>query len=185
MALLPSARQRLSADMNALIDSHPSLAASLEDFEHDDYRSRTSHSPMFGIPSQHSGFREASESEAESEPQAPWSPPAWRKERSGFYQSNRFSHSRSNSRELSPEYERRSTRGLSSEGELGLAKNIPLPASPEKNTPRSTVDPEDSGEGDDTQVAVQQQQDTMSRETSPAGQEAPNNCEYEWSEVLV
>lgn len=32
-------------------DAHPSLQASLEDFEHDE------RSPVFGLPSQHSGFR--------------------------------------------------------------------------------------------------------------------------------
>ncbi|MBE7179842.1 MAG: hypothetical protein INR71_01320 [Terriglobus roseus] len=178
MALLPSARQRLSADMNALLDSHPSLAASLEDFEHDDMRSRTSQSPMFGIPSQHSGFRDPSESEAESEPHAPWSPPAWRKESSGWYQRHAFSHSRSGSRELSPPYrDATSARSGSRDHDLTLARNIPLPASPEKMTPRSTVDPEDPEEEEDTQLANAPAKDHVSsRDTSMAPPDIPNNC---------
>ncbi|KAF2103856.1 hypothetical protein NA57DRAFT_70065 [Rhizodiscina lignyota] len=151
MAMLPSHQHRFSADIDNLLDSHPSLTASLEDFEHDDTMRS---SPLFGIPSQHSGFRsEPSESEPESEPPAPWSPPAWRKHASGWYQQNRFtSDSRSPSHDdRHSSYESAASRGYGhydDEGDLTIPANIPLPISPEKNTPRSTAEPE----GDDEMV---------------------------------
>ena len=56
-----------------LYDDHPSLSASLEDFEHNE------RSPVFDLPSQHSGFKsENSESEEEEVSEGVWSPPAWR-----------------------------------------------------------------------------------------------------------
>ncbi|KAL8730299.1 MAG: hypothetical protein Q9166_004182 [cf. Caloplaca sp. 2 TL-2023] len=110
-------------------DDHPSLAASLEDFEHND------RSPTFGMRSQHSGFRsEESEPEGDSVSEGPWSPPAWRRQEAdaGWYrhqpyaQDNRHlkpSKSPSRSRHTSPRYQS----PKEDEGDTILPANIPLP----------------------------------------------------------
>ena len=115
-----------------LYDDHPSLSASLEDFE------QSPRSPMFGLPSQHSGFKsEASESEDEQVSELsgePWSPPAWRQQNTvgGWYQhqpypqnskSLKASVSASRSRGTSPKYES----AQEEEGDITLAAKIPLP----------------------------------------------------------
>ena len=72
-------------DRDYNFDDHPSLDASLEDFEHD----TTRNSPIFDLPSQHSGFRdddvdgsinsEGTSDEADkTKEQPPWSPPGLR-----------------------------------------------------------------------------------------------------------
>ncbi|KAF3480526.1 uncharacterized protein GIQ15_05873 [Arthroderma uncinatum] len=68
-------------DLDNVFDDHPSLDASLEDFE-EQYAHR---SPFFGLPSQHSGFRsgitETSPSDHGgniSRSSSPWSPPGLR-----------------------------------------------------------------------------------------------------------
>lgn len=104
-----------------------SLIASLEDFDHE-------RSPMFGNPSTHSAFR-SEESEAESErSSAPWSPPAWRKGSSGWLRQHRFPPpGASLSHSASPLYE------SAGEGDdTILPANVPLPASPPKQTPADT-----------------------------------------------
>ncbi|KAL8839781.1 MAG: hypothetical protein Q9170_001592 [Blastenia crenularia] len=110
-------------------DDHPSLSASLEDFEHND------RSPTFGLPSQHSGFKsEESGPEADSNSEGPWSPPAWRRPtaNAGWYQhqpyaqDNRLlksSKSPSRSRTTSPHYQS----AIEDEGDTILPANIPLP----------------------------------------------------------
>ena len=68
------AATRLDELENAF-DDHGSVAASLEDFEESERRS-----PLFAIPSQHSGFRsdvEESEIDDRSSMGAPWSPPGF------------------------------------------------------------------------------------------------------------
>ena len=123
-----------------LYDDHPSLSASLEDFE------QSPRSPVFGLPSQHSGFK-SEESESEDEPNSelsgePWSPPAWRQQNTtgGWYQHQPYSQdkklkkasvSASNSRGTSPKYES----AREDDGDITLAVKIPLPkgsASPVK-----------------------------------------------------
>lgn len=109
--------------MNAEYDE-ASIAASLEDFEHD--RSPTLHPSL-----QNSAFR-SDDSEIESDRSStPWSPPAWRKGSSGWMRQHRFpppGASRSNS--ASPLYE------SAGEGDdTVLPNNIPLPPSPSKETP--------------------------------------------------
>ncbi|KAJ5923734.1 hypothetical protein N7454_008979 [Penicillium verhagenii] len=62
-------------ELDNVFDDHPSLDASLEDFEN---HSNAHRSPLFGMPSQHSGFRsEESDDEVEEGPGATerWSPP--------------------------------------------------------------------------------------------------------------
>ncbi len=124
-------------NLDAMFDDHPSLSASLEDFEHNENRSPTS--PTFGLPSQHSGFK-SDESEADLESSdGPWSPPggssaAWRRDSAvgGWYrhqpylqenQSPKASASPSRSRNTSPQYES----AREDEGETILPANIPLP----------------------------------------------------------
>ncbi|KAM0801470.1 hypothetical protein BDR22DRAFT_804570 [Usnea florida] len=113
-----------------IYDDHPSLSASLEDFEHND------RSPVFGLPSQHSGFK-SEESESESEEavsEEPWSPPAWRKQNAagGWYRHQPYpqdknplkaSTSASRSRGTSPQYES----AQEQEGDVTIPANIPLP----------------------------------------------------------
>lgn len=112
-------------------DDHASLSASLEDFEHDEQRS-----PLFGLPSQHSGFKSSDESEPESEAarsEGPWSPPAWRSKNTagGWYRHQPYaqdnknlkvSMSASRSRDTSPQYE-----SAEEEGDRTMPANIPLP----------------------------------------------------------
>lgn len=63
-------------------DDHPSLDASLEDFEHPDSPPNRS-SPIFGLPSQHSGFRDDYSDEGtdngEEVVNERWSPPGLRR----------------------------------------------------------------------------------------------------------
>ncbi|KAL8812668.1 MAG: hypothetical protein Q9223_000570 [Gallowayella weberi] len=110
-------------------DDHPSLAASLEDFEHNE------RSPTFGMPSQHSGFKsEESEPEGDSNSEGPWSPPAWRRQvaDAGWYRHQPYaqnsrhlkpSTSPSRSRQTSPQYQS----AHEEEGDTILPANIPLP----------------------------------------------------------
>ena len=125
-------------NLDAMFDDHPSLSASLEDFEHNENRSPMS--PTFALPSQHSGFK-SDESELDVEASdGPWSPPgaspaAWRRDSamgSGWYrhqpylqenQSPKASTSPSRSRNTSPQYES----AREDEGETLQPANIPLP----------------------------------------------------------
>ncbi|KAK2873707.1 hypothetical protein FQN49_002146 [Arthroderma sp. PD_2] len=68
-------------DLDNVFDDHPSLDASLEDFE-EQYAHR---SPFFGLPSQHSGFRSGISETSPTEhggnisrTSSPWSPPGLR-----------------------------------------------------------------------------------------------------------
>ncbi|KAL9599792.1 MAG: hypothetical protein Q9219_003578 [cf. Caloplaca sp. 3 TL-2023] len=110
-------------------DDHPSLAASLDDFEHND------RSPTFGLPPQHSVFRsDESEPDGDSTSEGPWSPPAWRRQSTdaGWYrhqpyvQDKRYlrpSKSPSRSRATSPQHQS----VQEDEGDTILPANIPLP----------------------------------------------------------
>lgn len=107
-------------------DDHPSLEVSLEDFENDSTAHR---SPLFGLPSQHSGFR-SEESDGEMDDPNPtdhWSPPAFQQHRdhvpgSAWYRHEAHSwenriHHRS---ELKP-----------SHGRLGASPSVSREASPQ------------------------------------------------------
>lgn len=61
-----------------LFDTHPSLSASLEDFENNER-----HSPTMHLPSHHSVLRSESSEPADSMSDTPWSPPGWRNTASG------------------------------------------------------------------------------------------------------
>ncbi|KAL4920160.1 hypothetical protein BDW62DRAFT_23577 [Aspergillus aurantiobrunneus] len=146
-------------ELDNVFDDHPSLDASLEDFEN---TSNSHRSPVFGLPSQHSGFR-SEESDGEDEDTTPvgerWSPPGFRRYDyvlgSGWYRhqpySRKIDHERfglkptvgvspSQSREPSPQYEdapeapMAGHRSLSTEtGDVTVAANVPLP--PEADAP--------------------------------------------------
>ncbi|CAG8931445.1 unnamed protein product [Penicillium salamii] len=137
-------------ELDNVFDDHPSLDASLEDFESNTNPHR---SPMFQLPSQHSGFR-SEESDGEDELEDPvqdrWSPPGFQHE----YEKGRawYTHqpymrkgdphlkptiglsvSPSQSREPSPQYEdaledpvKRGDRATP--GDISVAANVPLPA---------------------------------------------------------
>lgn len=147
-------------------DDHASLSASLEDFEHEEPRS-----PLFGLPSQHSGFKSSEESEAESEgvkSEGPWSPPAWRSNNAagGWYrhqpyaqdrQKSRASLSASRSEQTSPQYE-----SAEEEGETTMPANIPLPrgsSSPAKErspntSPNHDQEPDFSPDSEEAEATV-------------------------------
>ncbi|PYI07619.1 hypothetical protein BO78DRAFT_87324 [Aspergillus sclerotiicarbonarius CBS 121057] len=144
-------------ELDNAFDDHPSLDASLEDFE---TNSNARRSPMFGLPSQHSGFR-SEESEGEEEDLTPngerWSPPGLRRydyvQGSGWYRHQPYVRtidqdrfclkpsvglSPSQSREPSPQYEdaleapAAGKRSQSAEsGDITIAASVPLPADAE------------------------------------------------------
>lgn len=155
-------------DLDNVFDDHPSLDASLEDFENNSSPRR---SPLFGLPSQHSGFR-SEESDGEmSDPTAGgrWSPPGLRQHDyvpgSGWYRHQPYrrkgatlderlelrppvglSLSPSVSREASPQYEDASESPGIGEliedpdtGDVSVASNVPLPVS--AGTPQTRPSP--------------------------------------------
>ncbi|KAJ5506325.1 hypothetical protein N7453_005282 [Penicillium expansum] len=116
-------------ELDNVFDDHPSLDASLEDFENNTNPHR---SPMFALPSQHSGFRsedsDGEDGEIEDPAQERWSPPGFHQpeyvQGSGWYRHQPYlrkdnpttdrlqlkptiglSVSPSQSREPSPQYE--------------------------------------------------------------------------------
>nr|POE74761.1 hypothetical protein CFP56_37292 [Quercus suber] len=122
-----------SNDMTAphyLDYSHPSISASMDDFEAREF------SPTVpDIPSQHSGFRspQASEYSEASSGRRSYSPPAWRKAGSGWFKHQTLSPGRAGfaSKESSP----------GEDGEL-TAYRIPLPDSPIKGrSPSNSPEP--------------------------------------------
>ncbi|KAL4795227.1 hypothetical protein BDV19DRAFT_389364 [Aspergillus venezuelensis] len=143
-------------ELDNVFDDHPSLDASLEDFEN---TSNAHRSPIFGLPSQHSGFR-SEESDGEDEDTIAagdrWSPPGFRRydhtPGSGWYRhqpyERKIDHERfslkptvgvspSQSREASPQYEdapeapaagHRSPRSPEAGADVtDVAANVPLP----------------------------------------------------------
>ena len=123
-----------------MFDDHPSLDASLQDFEPEG--SENGLSPRFGYPSHHSGFRSDTDSElADSLSGGGYSPPAWRREDNGHRSSGFWNKSGSvlgkhgrDSRESSPEYESADD-GEAGDATLAAAARTRLPTgslSPEK-----------------------------------------------------
>ncbi|KAH6723917.1 hypothetical protein DL95DRAFT_407707 [Leptodontidium sp. 2 PMI_412] len=97
-------------ELEQMFEEHPSLDASLQDFE--PTSSEIGQSPRFGYPSHHSGFLSDTNSEmADSISGGRYSPPAWRNDgngnrSSGFWNRSMLGkRSREDSRESSPEYE--------------------------------------------------------------------------------
>ncbi|KAL4910037.1 hypothetical protein BDW74DRAFT_47182 [Aspergillus multicolor] len=147
-------------ELDHFFDDHPSMDASLEDFENTSNRHR---SPIFGLPSQHSGFR-SEESDCEEDDTTPvderWSPPGLGRRyddvpNSGWYRhqpyTRKIDHERfglkptvgvspTQSREASPQYEdapeapMANRRAFSTENvDAIVAAKVPLP--PEADSP--------------------------------------------------
>ncbi|EYE97780.1 uncharacterized protein EURHEDRAFT_375598 [Aspergillus ruber CBS 135680] len=136
-------------ELDNVFDDHPSLDASLEDFENN---SNAHRSPVFGLPSQHSGFR-SEESDVEEDDTTPngerWSPPGLRQyEGTGWYRHQPYmrkvDHDRlllkptvglspRNSREPSPQYEDANElptvgkRSDTDSKDIIVAASVPLP----------------------------------------------------------
>lgn len=144
-------------DMNDGYDDHQSLSASLEDFE--EQRNR---SPLFGLPSQHSGFKsdvEESEPEVESSNGEPWSPPGLQRRNTGggggigWYRHQPYnsidrirlrpSLSPSRSRETSPQYED----AVEGDEDITIPANIPLPKSTDSPMKGRSPSPAPAGDG--------------------------------------
>lgn len=140
-------------DLDNTFDDHPSLSASLEDFEEQQNRS-----PIFDLPSQHSGFKsepEDSDIDERSSAGAPWSPPGFRRHARGgsrgagswfrhdpYGTAHRLdlrpSMSPSRSRQTSPEYED----ARDGDEDLTLPANIPLPAGTDSPMKDRSPEPE-------------------------------------------
>jgi hypothetical protein len=132
-------------DLDHHFDDHPSVVDSLEDYEETERRS-----PLWGLPSQHSGFKsehEGSEIDDQSSAGAPWSPPGFRNRNanaSGWFRQDPYgrytlrpSQSPSRSRQTSPEYLD------AQEGEdVTIAANIPLPAGTDSPNKERSPEPE-------------------------------------------
>lgn len=129
----------------AYLDSHPSLNASMDDFE-----AREFSPTMPDMPSQHSGFRSNHGSEyTERSSRRSYSPPAWRKAGSGWFkhqQSLSPGRDRLGSKELSPQYLSTDEDGDGDVTAYRRATRIPLPASPTKGrSPTTSPEPVDTG----------------------------------------
>ena len=115
----------------AYLDSHPSLNASMDDFE-----AREFSPTMPDMPSQHSGFRSNNGSEyTERSSRRSYSPPTWRKSGSGWFKHQSLSPSRSGfrSKESSPQYHDAEEDDCDREVPVyRSAARIPLPESPVK-----------------------------------------------------
>ncbi len=139
-------------DMDNAFDDHPSLSASLEDFEEHQTRS-----PLFDLPSQHSGFKsepDDSDIDERSSNGAPWSPPGLRRHARGasrgagswfrhdpYGTAHRFelrpSISPSRSRQTSPEYED----ARDGDEDLTIPANVPLPAGADSPVRERSLEP--------------------------------------------
>ncbi|TVY49170.1 hypothetical protein LOCC1_G000958 [Lachnellula occidentalis] len=126
-------------ELEGLFDDHPSLDASLQDFEPEN--SEINQSPRFGYPSHHSGFRSDTSSETEEITSGGrFSPPAWRRDgngnrSSGFWNrgNNMLGKRSRESRESSPEFE------SADEGEYG---DETLAAATRTRLPTGSLSPE-------------------------------------------
>ncbi|KAJ5189586.1 hypothetical protein N7472_008600 [Penicillium cf. griseofulvum] len=158
-------------ELDNVFDDHPSLDASLEDFENNTNPHR---SPMFALPSQHSGFRsedsDGEDGEIEDPAQERWSPPGFHApeyvQGSGWYRHQPYlrkdnlntdrlqlkptiglSISPSQSREPSPQYEDALESPTKSRQIPPLHGRSPSPP-PAPNTGRTPRhSPEDDGVG--------------------------------------
>lgn len=142
----------------AFIDSHPSLNASMDDFE-----AREFSPTMPDMPSQRSGFRSNNGSEyTDRSSRRSYSPPQWRKAGSGWFkhQQSLSPHRREfGSKEPSPQYLSADEEGDGDVTAYRRATRIPLPASPTKGRspnnspePSAGASPGDKGGGDTTLV---------------------------------
>ncbi|KAM3416864.1 hypothetical protein BST61_g8453 [Cercospora zeina] len=124
------------------LDSHPSLNASMDDFDAREF------SPTIpDMPSQHSGFRSNGHSEySEASSRRSYSPPAWRKAGSGWFKHQEALSPNRNgyrSKDTSPRYQSADEDGDDGDATAyRTARHIPLPESPVKGrSPRVTPEP--------------------------------------------
>lgn len=173
-------------ELEGLFDDHPSLDASLQDFEPGSCE--IGQSPHFGYPSHHSGFRSDTESEnGDSISGGRYSPPAWRRDgngnRSSGFWNNRSSALGKRSRgseDSSPEYE------SADDGEdatLAAAARIRLPTgslSPDKMRSMSPSPYPVGGQdfGKTFGGSVKQEEDQAKLDTPPNCMQAPILIEY-------
>ena len=181
-------------------DDHTSLTGSLGDFSDSDKQQ----SPLFGLPSQHSGFRSSSEpsecdheagtareEEAESD-DLPWSPPAWRQPTSagGWYRHQPYSQDVERLKSQSASRSRGTSKGFESalgeDEDATLAAKIPLPKgsiSPVRDSPYPvTTSPpkERSPSVRSPSPKVYESEDLGQAQEADvsAGAQNPNNCMY-------
>lgn len=160
----------VARELDPPFDDNGSLAASLEDFEEQERRS-----PLFGLPSQHSGFRsDASDADDRSSSGAPWSPPGYRMRASNA--SSWFRHdpygrthlrpsaSPSRSRQTSPEFQD-AQEGEEGDADVTLAANVPLPTGTDSPDKDRSPEPE-----------AKPQDDMMHDFDTRRSDENPNNC---------
>ena len=180
-------------------DDRTSLTGSLGDFSDSDKQQ----SPLFGLPSQHSGFRSSSEpsesdhegggaaeEEAESE-DLPWSPPAWRQPTStgGWYRHQPYSQDVERLKSQSASRSRRTSKGYESalgeeDEDATLAAKIPLPRgsmSPARQSPHSTTgspvkEPSPSVHSPSPIVEEKEDSEHVQSGDVSAGARSPNNC---------
>jgi hypothetical protein len=145
-------RMIASTDMTSrqtYLDSHPSLNASMDDFEAPREFSPT----VPDYPSHHSGFRSNANSDySEASSRRSYSPPAWRKAGSGWFKHHNLSPSRGGyrSKEPSPQYHD----ALEEDDEQDvtayrIATSVPLPRSPTKGRSVSNTPEPESRQGAD------------------------------------
>jgi hypothetical protein len=163
-------------ELETLFDDHPSLDASLQDFEHASSEIAPSPSPRVAYLSHHSGFRSDSDCDSRSPARSPtrsdsggrFSPPAWRRDgdgnrSSGFWRSPRRYHSR----DSSPGEYRSADGGEPDDDTLAAALRTRLPTG--SLSPEKQGTPAPDGFGDDLDAVV-------GREGGVG--ENPNNCRY-------
>ena len=156
--------------LDNMFDTHPSLSASLEDFEHNERPS-----PVFRVPSHHSGFKsDDSDAGADSVSDGPWSPPGWRgggqSAGSAWYRHQPYLQESRMRASLSPSKSRvrRSTSGRLDDDPT-LPANIPLPRGSLSPTKELSPEPVPMLDGTNEQE----------RGTSAPPPENHNNCEAE------
>ncbi|KAF4637948.1 hypothetical protein G7Y89_g132 [Cudoniella acicularis] len=171
-------------ELEGLFDDHPSLDASLQDYEPGSSELGQL-SPRFGYPSHHSGFRSETSSEMEgSTSGGRFSPPAWRRDAngnrsSGFWNrgSSRLGKRSRDSRESSPEYE---SADEGQDATLAAAARVRLPTgslSPEKGrSPSPSPYPKGGADFPDIFGGKIKQEDINDVVPSP---ENPNNFRAE------
>ena len=167
-------------DLDQHFDDHPSVVDSLEDYEENERRS-----PLWDLPSQHSGFKsehDGSEIDDQSSAGVPWSPPGFRNRNanaSAWFRQDPYygrynlrpSMSPSRSRQTSPEYQD------AQEGEdVTIAANIPLPAGTESPVKERSPEPETIPEEADDLGTPEPAENNMNNCSSPVL--CPSPCHF-------